>query len=91
MPSTDAETRGRIASLPTKVSNIAGVDEICVDSDAAKNLQTEIKAAYKLLDDYNSKLDIELLERRQTSMKLQDFLHSQKDLLTQAEQRLEVC
>ena len=90
MPSTDATTRGKIASLPIKVSNVSGVDEICVDSDVSRSLQVEIEAAFQLLMDYNKKLDKESEDRKKASMKLQDFLHAQKDLLNQAEQRLEV-
>lgn len=90
MPSTDAATRGKIASLPAKVSNPGGVEEYCIDSDAARSLEKEIQSAYRLLLDYDRKLDNELLDRKKISMKLQDFLTTQKDLLTQAEQRLEV-
>ncbi len=90
MPSTDAPIRGKIASLPSKLSNAAGVDEICVDSDVSRSFQAEIDAALLLLQDYNRRLDMEMEDRKRASMKLQDFLHAQKDLLTQAEQRLEV-
>jgi len=90
MPSTDATTRRMISSLPACVSNPASVEEICVDSDASRSLEKEIQSAYRVLHDYNRKLDIELLDRKKFSMKLQDFLQAQKDLLTEAEQRLEV-
>ncbi|CAL8109358.1 unnamed protein product [Orchesella dallaii] len=89
MPSTDAITRGKIANLPTEVSDVAGVDEICIDSDVSRVLQRKIKAAADLLHDYNGKLDVELDDRKKASMKCQDFIHLQKDLLTQAEHRLE--
>ncbi|ODM94052.1 Regulation of nuclear pre-mRNA domain-containing protein 1B, partial [Orchesella cincta] len=89
MPSTDAITRGKIANLPTDVSDIAGVDEICIDSDVSRLLQRKIKSAADLLHDYNSKLDVELDDRKKASMKCQDFIYYQKDLLTQAEHRLE--
>jgi len=89
MPSTDAVTRSHIASLSPSVSNPNGVEEFCVDSDASRSLEREIHAAYRILHDYDRKLDDEVLDRKKFSMKLQDFLHAQKDLLTQAEQRLE--
>jgi len=90
MPSTDATTRRTISSLPPRVSNPGAVEEACVDSDASRSLEKEIQSAYRYLHDYNKKLDIELLDRKKFSMKLQDFHQAQKDLLTQAEQRLEV-
>lgn len=90
MPSTDAVTRGKIANLPPEVSDVAGVDEICIDSDVSRVLQKKVKSAADLLHDYNGKLDLELDDRKKASMRLQDFIHFQKDLLTQAEHRLEV-
>lgn len=90
MPSTDAITRGKIANVPPEVSDESRVDEICIDSDVSRVLQRKIKAAADLLNDYNMKLDTELDDRKKASMKLQDFIHFQKDLLTQAEHRLEV-
>ncbi len=90
MPSTDAKTRGRIANLPPEVSDAKGVDMICIDSDVTRDLQTKIKSALELLTEYNVKLDKELEDRKTVSMKLQDLICFQKDLLTQAEHRLEV-
>jgi regulator of Ty1 transposition protein 103 len=89
MPSTDAATRGKIANLPAEVSDIGGIDEICIDSDIARSLLKKIQSAADLLHDYNVKLDKELDDRKAASMKLQDFLHAQTDLLSQAEHRLE--
>ena len=90
MPSTDGVTRGKIAALPPELSEVERVDEMCTDSDIARAMQAKAKAALELLYDYNEKLDKELDDRKLASMKLQDFLYAQKDLLTQAEQRLEV-
>lgn len=90
MPSTDAIIRGKIANLPPEVSDIDGVDAKCVDSDVSRVLQTKVKAAAELLQDYSAKLDMELDERMKGSQTLQSFIHFQKDLLTQAEHRLEV-
>lgn len=90
MPSTDAVTRGRIANLPPEVSNAEGVEALCIDSDVSRDLQNKIKAALELLKSYNGKLDTELEDRKKVSMKLQDLIYFQKDLLTQAEHRLEV-
>jgi len=91
MPSTDAVTRGKIATLPPEVSDVAKVDELCIDSDVTRSVKKKIEAAHTLLEEYNTKLDWELNERKKASMTLQDFVHMQKDLLTQAEHRLEVC
>lgn len=90
MPSTDAVTRGKIAHLPPEVSDPTGVNAMCTDSDATRELQTKIKGALDLLTEYNQRLDGELQERKTVSMKLQDLISFQKDLLTQAEHRLEV-
>ncbi|OXA46699.1 Regulation of nuclear pre-mRNA domain-containing protein 1B [Folsomia candida] len=64
MPSTDAATRGKIANLPPEVSDVKGVDTLCIDSDVTRDLQNKIKAALDLLKDYNVKLDAELEERK---------------------------
>jgi hypothetical protein len=90
MPSTDAITRGKIAHLPPEVSDAAGAHTICIDSDATRDLLNKIKPALVLLKDYNVKLDKELEDRKDVSMKLQDLIYFQKDLLTQSEHRLEV-
>jgi hypothetical protein len=90
MPSTDAVTRGKIANLPSEVSDVSGVDNLCVDSDVSRDLQKKIKSAHDILKDYNIRLDTELEDRKNASMKLQDLICFQKDLLTQAEHRLEV-
>lgn len=90
MPSTDGTTRGKIANLPPDISEPDRVDIICTDSDIARSLQAKANAALELLRDYDNKLDKELEDRKVASMKFQDFLYSQKDLLTQAEHRLEV-
>jgi len=89
MPSTDAVTRGKIAHLPPDISDAGAVDSKCIDSDVTRDLQAKIKAALELLKDYNTKLDKELEDRKTVSMKLQDLICVQKDLLTQSEHRLE--
>ena len=90
MPSTDATTRGKIANLPSEVSDIGRIDEICIESDIARSLLKKIQSAADLLNDYNGRLDQELDDRKNASMRLQDFLSAQKDLLSQAEHRFEV-
>jgi len=90
MPSTDAVTRGKIANLPPEVSDTTGVDTLCVDSDLSRDLLKKITSAFDILKDYNRRLDTELDDRKNVSMKLQDLIYFQKDLLTQSEHRLEV-
>jgi hypothetical protein len=43
-----------------------------------------------LLTDYNSRLAAEMEYRKKLTIMLRDFLQAQKDLLAQAEHRLEV-
>ena len=44
-----------------------------------------------LLNDYNTRLNNEMAERKKLTVMLKDFQREQQELLAQAEQRLEVC
>lgn len=46
--------------------------------------------AAQILHDYNTRLSIEMEERKKLTQMLKDFQAEQKELLAQAEQRLEV-
>ena len=50
----------------------------------------DVNDAVALLNDYNNRLSVEVEHRKKVSTMLRDFLHSQKELLAQAERGLEV-
>jgi len=90
MPSMDPTTRCRISSFLVGVLTPEVVEEICVDSDAAREFEKTLRPVYHTLCDVVRELESELLDRKKITMKLQDFRQQQKELLAQAEQRLEV-
>jgi len=50
----------------------------------------QVNEATELLSSYNDRLQQELKDRRKVGRMVQDFLAAQKDLLSQAEERLEL-
>ena len=50
----------------------------------------QVNEATELLSSYNDRLQQELVDRRKVGQMIADFLAAQKDLLTQAEERLEL-
>ncbi|KAI8126290.1 Regulation of nuclear pre-mRNA domain-containing protein 1A [Lucilia cuprina] len=86
--SSDAVVRERIANLPPEISEISCLAKL-EDKDAAKNLATQVNEAVELLNDYNSRLSAEMEERTKLTSMLRDFQAEQKELLAQAEKRLE--
>lgn len=50
----------------------------------------KVNEAVELLNDYNSRLSAEMEERSKLTSMLRDFQAEQKELLVQAEKRLEV-
>lgn len=50
----------------------------------------QVNEAAQILHDYNIRLSIEMEERKKLTQMLKDFQAEQKELLLQAEQRLEV-
>lgn len=50
----------------------------------------KVNEAAQILHDYNIRLSIEMEERKKLTQMLKDFQAEQKELLLQAEQRLEV-
>lgn len=50
----------------------------------------QVNEAVELLNDYNSRLAAEMEERTKLAVMLRDFQAEQKELLAQAEKRLEV-
>ena len=88
--SSDAATREKITRLPPEVSSLEALGKL-EDKEAAAKLHIKVNEAVQLLKDYNSRLAAEMSERNKLTVMLKDFQKEQQELLTQAEQRLEVC
>jgi hypothetical protein len=58
--------------------------------DEAEELLRKVNDAVALLTDYNTRLVCEMEDRKKVSSMLHDFIQSQRDLIDQAEQRLQV-
>jgi len=63
---------------------------LLTDKASAEKLSVQVNEAVHLLTDYNSRLAAEMEYRKKLTTMLRDFLQAQKDLLAQAEHRLEV-
>lgn len=87
--SSDAATREKITRLPPEVSSIEALNKLG-DKDSAARLQRKVNDAVHLLKDYNARLSAEMSERNKLTLMLKEFQREQQELLTQAEQRLEV-
>lgn len=61
-----------------------------IDKESAERLSAQVNEAVTLLTDYNARLAAEMECRKKVATMLRDFTQAQKELLTQAEQRLEV-
>ncbi|XP_053952849.1 regulation of nuclear pre-mRNA domain-containing protein 1B [Anastrepha ludens] len=86
--SSDAVVRERIANLPPEISEIGCLSKL-EDKDAAKSLAKQVNEAVLLLNEYNTRLAAEMEERTKLASMLRDFQAEQKELLAQAEKRLE--
>ena len=101
--SSDATVREKIAKLPPAVSEQAKLSSITC-SQEAEVLGVQVEEASHLLDNYNLRLQEELKDRKkvdflnhsqsmtslmQVGTMIAEFLSAQKDLLAQAEERLE--
>ncbi|XP_016966728.1 regulation of nuclear pre-mRNA domain-containing protein 1A [Drosophila biarmipes] len=86
--SSDAVVRERIAKLPQEISEISCISKL-EDKDKAKALAVQVNEAVDLLNDYNARLAAEMEERAKLATMLRDFQVEQKELLSQAEQRLD--
>lgn len=53
-------------------------------------LNIQVNEAAQILHDYNTRLSVEMEDRKKLTQMLKDFQTEQKELLSQAEQRLEV-
>ncbi|XP_036337231.1 regulation of nuclear pre-mRNA domain-containing protein 1B-like [Rhagoletis pomonella] len=86
--SSDAVVRERIANLPPEISEIGCLSKL-EDKDAAKALAKQVNEAVQLLNEYNARLAAEMEERTKLASMLRDFQAEQKELLVQAEKRLD--
>jgi len=85
---SDAQVREDISRLPRDVSDPAAIQRL--DSgDAAEKLAAEVRAAAKLLEDYNERLESELRERRRVARMIYEFLVTQKTLVAGLEERID--
>jgi len=87
--SSDAVVREKIARLPPEVSETSHLEKIG-STDEGLKLLTQVNNASTLLNDYNERLQQELKDRHKVGKMIKDFLAAQKDLLAQAEERLEI-
>lgn len=75
--SSDAVIREKIAKLPPKVIDVAAVKNL-KDKKAALELSASVAEAAKLVDNYNSRLQQELANRKQTALLLAAFIQEQR-------------
>ncbi|XP_069035769.1 regulation of nuclear pre-mRNA domain-containing protein 1B isoform X7 [Lepisosteus oculatus] len=86
--SGDAAVRQKIASLPQEVQDVSLLEKI-TDKEAAEKLSKTVDEACLLLAEYNGRLAAELEDRRQLARMLTEYIHNQKDILTEREKKLE--
>ncbi|KAJ8260084.1 hypothetical protein GJAV_G00176870 [Gymnothorax javanicus] len=86
--SGDASVRQKIASLPQEVQDVSLLEKI-TDKEAADKLSKTVDEACLLLAEYNGRLAAELEDRRQLARMLTEYIHSQKEALSQREKKLE--
>ncbi|XP_022920955.1 regulation of nuclear pre-mRNA domain-containing protein 1B isoform X2 [Onthophagus taurus] len=86
--STDEATRERISNFPKEVSDISVLPTI-EDKLCAEKLKVQVDEAISVVNEYNSRLSVEIESRKKITNMLKDFLPSQKELLAQAERTLE--
>lgn len=63
---------------------------VVADKGEAEKLEVQVEEARTLLSEYNSRLSHELEERKRVARMLRDFIHAQKEALTESENRLQV-
>ncbi|CAD7083034.1 unnamed protein product [Hermetia illucens] len=86
--SSDAVVRERIANLPPEISELSNLSKV-EDKETAYKLIEQVNEAVQLLNDYNTRLAAEMEDRKKLTVMLRDFQAEQRELLVQAEQRLE--
>lgn len=86
--SSDADVREKIAKLPPEVSEVKNLESITT-AIQGKALLVQVEEASSLLTNYNERLQEELKERKRVGNMVTEFLSAQRELLAQAEERLE--
>ncbi|XP_036389777.1 regulation of nuclear pre-mRNA domain-containing protein 1B [Megalops cyprinoides] len=86
--SGDAAVRQKIASLPQEVQDVSLLEKI-TDKEAADKLSKTVDEACLLLAEYNGRLAAELEDRRHLARMLTEYIHSQKEALSEREKKLE--
>ncbi|XP_013783116.1 regulation of nuclear pre-mRNA domain-containing protein 1B-like [Limulus polyphemus] len=86
--SSDAAVREEIANLPPEVSDVTLLEKLD-DREAADKLSKQVNEACSLLDNYNSRLQQELEDRKQVAKMLNDYTYAQRSILALSEQKLE--
>nr|CAD7267702.1 unnamed protein product [Timema shepardi] len=103
--SSDAAVRERVANLPPEVSELSYLTKLEAvelntpgalanyateaDRAAGERLAIQVGEAVKLLNEYNKRLSAEMKDREKLMVMMRDFVQAQRDLLAQAELRLE--
>lgn len=87
-PSCDAVVRERISKLPPEIADVSLLSQI-KGKDEGEELLRKVNDAVALLTDYNTRLVCEMEDRKKVFSMLHDFIQSQRDLIDQAEQRLQ--
>jgi len=86
--SSDGTVREKIAQLPADVSDVTLVSNI-LDQNQANVFGVRVNEAFELITSYNGRLQQEMENRKLLTKMLHDFTASQKELLVQAEARLQ--
>lgn len=86
--SSDVGVRQKIANLPLEYTEVSMLSKL-ENKDAALKLAEQVSDAVKLLNDYNNRLCGEMEDRKRLQVMLKDFAQEQKELVSQAESRLE--
>uniref|UniRef100_A0A1L8DHA9 Putative regulator of nuclear mrna n=1 Tax=Nyssomyia neivai TaxID=330878 RepID=A0A1L8DHA9_9DIPT len=86
--SSDAAVRERIANFPVELTEVSALSKI-EDKEAAHKLSREVTDALTLLNEYNARLCTEMEDRKKLQNMLKDFQQEQRELMAQAEIRLE--
>lgn len=63
---------------------------VSIDQMGAESLAGQVNEAIQLLSDYNARLSKEMEDRKTLAKMIHDFTAAQKELLVQAEERLQV-
>lgn len=86
--SSDGFVREKIAQLPAEVSDASLISKI-TDQTQAMLLGKQVDEALQLLTEYNGRLAKEMEDRKTLTKLLLDYTAAQKELLVQAEERLQ--